>query len=167
MASLHFWIPIFPLYKYPYLACRVYRWIMLFSYRGLTGLFLSTRMLASPILGPRLVRSQWDFHHWIPCEKSGRTDYSLGLFKMVDQEVFLDIGLCDMWTLPWHAYVAHALIWHITRHVSTSSWHMDNDLALCGYISSLCILTPRGMAHHTHFSSLYLMLYHYVDIIYH
>ena len=43
-----------------------------------------------PIFGARLVKSLWDFHHWIPGEKSHRMDYSLGLFKAVDLEVIFD-----------------------------------------------------------------------------
>jgi hypothetical protein len=37
--TLHFWTHIYPLYRHPYLSCKVYRWIFYSGYRGPTSLY--------------------------------------------------------------------------------------------------------------------------------
>ena len=74
-------------------------------------------MRARLISGTRLIRSSWNFHCWIPSEKSLRNthlDYSTQFFI---RRWFLAIGLCDTWTPPWHAYVVVDYTGYITSFV--------------------------------------------------
>lgn len=55
-------------------------------------IFLFTGMHVWPIFGARLLRSLWNFHHWIPGKKSHSLDYSLGIFGAVGPEVIFHCG---------------------------------------------------------------------------
>lgn len=118
------------------------------------------------IFGARLVKSLWDFHRWIPGEKSHRMDYSLSLFGAVCSEVIFHGGVLRHVDPAWHAYVTlghtvlASLAWHVGHVISSSTWSIysfDSQSFIC-YI---CSLTPRG------FHTMYYEILCFDDIFVH
>lgn len=135
---------------------RVYRWMVHYYYKLslFTCIFLFTGIRVQPIIGARLLRSLWDFCHWILGEKSHSLDYSLGLFEAVGSEVIFigDFDSCG----PHMAFLCGIAVYIVVSFVLTCGTslqhhHQHSSLAQFDFQSFIVIfshLSLRGISHH-------------------
>lgn len=130
-------------------------------------IFLSTGMRAWLISWVILVRSLWDFRHWIPGENSRRMDYSLGPFGTVDVEVIFSGGV--MWHVDptWHGYVAYwsyKELYLIMAYETCSPHHHHSWTMIWSSIWTLSCW-PLGGLHTMYYDTLYFHVISYRDIV--